>query len=261
VSRQARLRYALVAPTKNRPELFAQAVAAIRPQVDVVVTVCDGEAAREYAEPLVDLLHVWRGEWNISRLWNLGLDLVQEDAAGRPYDVAVLNDDAIADPGWFETLATTMHAAGAAGASGSRQANKLATLAGYAFLLDGTRGVRADEDMRHWFSDDAVQKRCVEAGGFVAVNGIGAANLRADTEIKANPTLRQWSREDRETFRAAYGEFVVPSNVHRGKGLVPLVISAPSGKVPADLLAAAGIDADHIADAARKLVSATAAHR
>jgi hypothetical protein len=33
-----------------------------------------------------------------------------------------------------------------------------------------------------------------------------------------------------------------------------------SGK-PDELLAAAGIDAEHIADAARKLVTATAAHR
>jgi hypothetical protein len=239
-ARQTRLRYALVGPTKNRPDLFAQAVAAIRPQVDVVVTVCDGEAAREYAEPLVDLLEVWTGEWNISRLWNLGLDLIETHAAGRPYDVAVLNDDAIAEPAWFETIAATMHTAKAAGASGSRQANKLATLAGYAFVLDGTKGVRADEAMRHWFSDDSLQKRCVEAGGFVAVNGIGAANLRADTEIKANPTLRDWSREDRETFRRTYGEFILPSNVHRGKGRVPLVISATSGKVPTHLLDAAG---------------------
>lgn len=240
MSRQTRLRYALVGPTKNRPDLFAQAVAAISPQVDVVITVCDGDAAAAYAEPLVDLMHVWRGEWNISRLWNIGLDLVHEHAGGMPYDVAVLNDDAIAEPSWFDTLATTMHAAKAAGASGSRQANKLATLAGYAFLLDGTKGVRADEQMRHWYSDDAIQKHCVQAGGFVAVNGIGAANLRADTEIKANPKLRDWSREDREIFRRTHGEFIVPSNVHRGKGRTPLVISAPSGNVPTDLLATAG---------------------
>lgn len=240
MSEKARLKYALVGPTKNRPDLFAQAVAAIRPQVDVVVTVCDGEAARAYAEPLVDLIHVWHGEWNISRLWNIGLNLIHDHAAGKPYDVAVFNDDAIAEPGWFATIATTMHAAKAAGASGSRQANKLATLAGYAFMLDGTKGVRADEQMRHWYSDDAIQKACVEAGGFVAVNGIGAANLRADTEIKANPTLRDWSREDRDTFRRTHGEFIVPSNVHRGKGRVPLVISATSGRVPTDLLAAAG---------------------
>jgi hypothetical protein len=235
-----RLRVAFVGPTKNRPDLFRSSVAAIRPQVDVVVTVAHGSSAVEYAEPLVDALIEWVDEVNISAMWSAGLDLAAKLAKGKHHDVAVLNDDAIVDHDWFDRLAAAMHAAGAAGASGSRQANKLATMAGYAFLLDGTKGVRADERMRWWFSDDAVQQACVAAGGFVAVNGIGADNLRADTEIKANPTLREWSREDRETFRSAYGEFILPSNTHRGKGLVPLVISAPSGKVPTHLLEAAG---------------------
>jgi transketolase len=39
------------------------------------------------------------------------------------------------------------------------------------------------------------------------------------------------------------------------------VESMPGSGKPDELLAAAGIDAEHIADAARKLVTATAAHR
>lgn len=154
--------------------------------------------------------------------------------------MAVINDDAIVDPDWFDRLSEAMHAAGAAGASGSRQSRKLATMAGYAFLLDGTKDIRADEAMRHWYSDDAIEARCIEAGGVVIVNGVSAVNHRADTEINANPTLRTWAREDVQTYRATYGEFVVPSNVHRGTGRTPLVISAPSGQTPIHLLEAAG---------------------
>lgn len=235
------LRIALVGPTHDRPDLFAGAVAAIRPQVDFVITVTHGDNARAYAEPLVDDLIEWPEALpNISAMWNAGLDLAEAIADGDPFDVAVLNDDTIPDPTWYATMATAMHAAGAAGASGSRQANKLATMAGYAYLLDGTKGVRADETLRWWFSDDGIQQRCNAAGGVVIINGVGAANLRADTAIKANPKLAEMSREDREVFRQTYREFVLPSNVHRGKGRVPLVISAPSGEMPVHLLEAAG---------------------
>lgn len=235
-----RLRIALVGPTRNRPDLFAQAVAAIRPQVDRVVTVAHGAEAVGYATPLVEALIEWTEDQpNISAMWTAGLALAAQ-VAGGPHDVAVINDDAVVDADWFDTLATAMHAAGAAGASGSRQANKLATMAGYAFLLDGTKDVRADERMRWWYSEDPIQRRCFDAGGFVIVNGPTAVNHRADTEIRLNPTLRRWSREDRETYRRSHGEFIGPWNVHRGKGRTPLVISAPSGRVPVELLAAAG---------------------
>lgn len=234
------LRIAFVGPTRNRSDLFAEAVAAIRPQVDKVITVTHGSFASDYAAPLVDEAAEWNGEVNISSMWSAGLDLADKVANGAAYDVAVINDDAIVEPTWFTRLAEAMHAAGAAGASGSRQEGKLATMSGYAFLLDGTKGIRADERMRWWFSDDAIQSACTAVGGCVIVNGVGAVNKCADFEIRADPTLRVWAQEDRQVFNQFHGEFVGPWNIHRGKGCVPLVISAPSGQIPTHLLANTG---------------------
>lgn len=233
------MRVALVGPTKDRPETFRRAVAAVRPQVDVILTVAHGEQAEAYARPLVDGLVRWGGELNISAMWSAGIDLAEKVACG-PFDVAVLNDDAVVEPGWFARLSDTMHAAGAAGASGSRQQDKPASIAGYAFLLDGAKRVRPDGRMRWWYSDDAVQRRCEAAGGFVVVNGARARNTRADEGTRANPVLREWSREDRKAFRGVYGDMPHPSNIHRGSGKTPLAVSAPSGRTPTHLLKAAG---------------------
>lgn len=240
MSARTPLRIAVIV-TGYRPADFADCVAAARPQVDQIIAVATTPAALDYTAPYADVIVDATGTpLNISMWWNMGHDTAGRVAGKRAYDVAQLNDDAIIDPDWFDRLSTAMHAAAAAGASGSRQANKLATMAGYAFLLDGTRGIQADERMRWWFSDDAVQAACVAAGGCVIVNGVSAVNRRADTEIKANPELRTWSHDDRETFRQVYGEFTLPTNKHRDKGRVPLVISATSGQVPTHLLEAAG---------------------
>ena len=59
-----------------------------------------------------------------------------------------------------------------------------------------------------------------------------------------------------EAVLSVFGE-----DEERPKVVSLAVREMPGSGKPAELLAAAGIDADHIAEAARKLVSATAAHR
>ena len=225
-----RTRIAVVGPTRDRPDLFAQAVAAIRPQVDYVVSIAHGDEARAYAAPLVDALGVWDERLpNVSAMWNIGLSLADHLAAGRPYDVAVINDDATVPPGWFATLAAHLRD-GATGASGPRSPRRRTLIAGYAFLLDGTAGIRADESLRWWYGDDRIQDDCNALGGFHIDPGVAVPNARAFTtstgelaEVARADRLRYEStrRLDATVVVASYGDTAWRDRGDRAAETVP----------------------------------------
>jgi GT2 family glycosyltransferase len=158
-----RLRFAII-PTRDRPEEYAACLAAIAPQVDDIVTVCHGGSSASYATgALISYAHE---SPNISAMWNLGLDAIADRLAlladgltVPPYDVAILNDDAVVPPHWFDHLGH-MHLLDAAAACVDQHGRLDAPLVhrapgrvdlrerltGYAFVLDGTRGIRQRGD-------------------------------------------------------------------------------------------------------------------
>jgi hypothetical protein len=102
---------------------------------------------------------------------------------------------------WFDTLQAKAVEAGACGASGLRKPGS-DKIAGFAFILDTTSGVRPDERMRWWYSDDAIQKRCEARSGFVV-----DPNTTVEHRYPSRSTtgaLRQVSRQDRALFRRVY---------------------------------------------------------
>lgn len=225
-----------VVATHNRPAELARLLDAIAPQCHAVFVVDNASTPPVELPPvrrdgLLDpdtglqlscWLKVIRDEEqppNLSRLWNVGLDAARDYVRGGDYighDVAVLNDDAVPPPGWFDAVAGAMREEGADAAS-SDPFDRLAPggrdylygagimpgvhsrLAGWAMMLRGEwEGARFDERLRWWFSDDLLSLRAREAGGLVHVGGFPVLNTLADTSTVG--VLAEQAGRDRATF-------------------------------------------------------------
>jgi GT2 family glycosyltransferase len=179
-----RRRYAVI-PTHDRPEQFATCLRAVFDQVDHVIVIrhhADYTPAYAHDVTVIDYIPELP---NISEMWNLGLLESEMAAYAEPHDVAVLNDDAIVPPGWFDTVVAGMRATGAvagcADQHGRTEMQHLTSfadpditrrLSGFAFILDGSKGLRFDEQFRWWWGDTDMDWRARVAGGTVLVSGV-----------------------------------------------------------------------------------------
>ena len=210
----------VVIPTNGRACL-KDCLQAIQPQVDSVILVytvpyAEGELRVPVGQGIV--LRDLRRPPNISRWWNQGLHtakLVMDQVQDTEYDVAVLNDDVIVPPGWFDAVSNGMRFyGGAAGCSGGPYANPIihhvtgpvdlsTRLQGYAFILAGEKGIRANEDLRWYFSDDYVDWKAREAGGTVMVGGNHVNHLYPNAQM--TPELHVICGEDAGKFLSIWG--------------------------------------------------------
>lgn len=211
----SRSRFAVIV-TRDRPEAYAACVAAIEPQVEDIITICHGPEAVSYSAGLPIGYHAESP--NISAMWNLGLDCLAEAFSDRPYDVAVLNDDAVVPRYWFDHVCRPMSLTDAA-AGCVDQHHRLAAplvhrhpgpvdlherLTGFAFILDGTRGLRANEDMRWWYSDDDLDWQARTRGGTIIVPGEPVQHPpHGGTALVGE--LARYADEDRRKFIDRWG--------------------------------------------------------
>jgi hypothetical protein len=194
-------RYAVI--PSNRRECLWQCIEAIDPQVDkvIVIDTLGGWSSSSFNDRVFFLAE--EGEPNISRWWNRGLDYpathhrhAMDNDLSTPakFDVAVLNDDAIVPERWFDAVAGTMRqmgvAAGCSGAMGmpvlhtQNQAPPLATrMQGFAFVLAGELGLRADEQFVWYCGDDDLGRRAAIAGGMVMVPGFPVNHLHPNGQV------------------------------------------------------------------------------
>jgi glycosyltransferase involved in cell wall biosynthesis len=221
-------RFAVVL-THNRPELLTRCVAAIAPQVDLVLVVDNASDPPVNLDDLhavggsdVLLLSVPGQPPNLARLWNLGFEVVRRAAGDADYgqwDIAVLCDDAIAPDGWVDTVATGMRAHGAAAAATHSIAPVAAPILktapdadianrmpGWAFVLRGELGLRADESMHWWYQDTSLDFSARLAGGMVIVPGSVVVNELPNDFTSSVPGLAEQAARDREAFAAKWGE-------------------------------------------------------
>lgn len=209
--------------------MYREMVANVGPQVDHFITVATGPESREYATGITLPLG---GLWNISATWNMILDKAAEIANGRPYYVAILNDDALVADDWFDRMVEAMERSGTVGASTPRQPNKARSIFGGAFVIKGGMGIRLSGEMRHWYSDDEVQKLCQARGGFSIVPGVDAVNRLANRSTRTSPDLQAMNAEDWPKFKSMYGMPECPWEDRQPH----VVISAPSGIEPKHIL-------------------------
>lgn len=195
---------------------------AIQPQVDYTIIVYtvpyrDGEfrpvagqgaALRDLRSP------------NISRWWNQGFDLAKRvndlsDGATKEYDVAVLNDDVIVPEGWFDAVATKMREMRAAAAcSGAPAVVPIfhthagpvplhTRMQGFAFMVAGEKGIKANEEFRWYYSDDWMDWESRRNGGMVMVPGYNVTHLYPNGQMTGE--LQVFCAEDAAKFQALWG--------------------------------------------------------
>lgn len=215
-----RLRFVVV-PSNGRACL-KDCLQAIGPQVDYTIIVYtvpyrDGEfrpvagqgaALRDLRSP------------NISRWWNQGFDLAKRvndlsDGAAKEYDIAVLNDDVIVPEGWFDAVASKMREMRAAAACSGGPGNMatfhthpgpvslLTRMQGFAFMVAGEKGIRANEDLRWYFSDDWIDWESRRNGGMVMIQGFQVQHLYPNGQM--TPELQVFCAEDAAKFQALWG--------------------------------------------------------
>jgi hypothetical protein len=202
-------------------------------QVDAVYIIDNGSeppidpglwALREDGSPRMMSAVVEMDPPNISRLWNIGLELAEHSHghAGwfpwEPFDVVVLNSDVVVPPGWVATLSAAMRSTRAALAfpdqfGGQQQilhaeagpVDLRQRITGYAYMLRGEAGLRLDESMAWWYSDDSLDWTARERGGSLLVPGIPVQHLHPNASTEASPELQAQAGRDRQTFITHWG--------------------------------------------------------
>lgn len=219
------MRYAIIL-THNRPRLLVECVAAISPQVDVTLVIdnashppVDPGSLSATVEHPVAVAHVPDQPPNLAHLWNRGLDMVNQLAAGQPWHAAVLCDDAIAPPGWFAAVTQAMDETGAViGYSNpwghqhppqvktQPDADIMGRMPGWAFILNGASGLRADETMHWWWLDTDLDRRARQAGGVVMIGGYPVPNSQPNHYTNIHPHLAEQAGRDRARFAEIWGK-------------------------------------------------------
>lgn len=223
------MRFAVI-PSNNRPCL-RDCIAAITPQVDHVIVVWNGPAAGSDGFSVGHLPDYTAlndgGDVSISRWWNMGLTharmVVGSSGWGagrsnepRPkWDVAILNDDAIVPPGWFDAVSQTMRdLKAAAGCSGGHDPMPVlhtqpgpvgleTRMQGFAFMVRGEAGLRANEDLKWYFTDDYIDWESRKLGGMVMVPGFHVQHLHPNGQV--TPEIQAQTAADAQTFVDIYG--------------------------------------------------------
>ena len=213
-----------VVPTRDRHDLLADCITSVVDQVDQVIVIDNLSSPPIDPEP-------WHGKVgvvslpidppNISTLWNVGLALADANAhrhGAEQWDIAVLNSDVTIPAGWIDTLSTAMRATTAVLAypdqhDGTRQIlhtraepiDLRQRITGYAYLLRGETGLRLDETMAWWYSDDDLDWTAREAGGALLVPGLPVEHRAPNISTNERPELAAQTTVDRATFLAKWG--------------------------------------------------------
>jgi hypothetical protein len=220
----SRLWRVAVIPTRDRHEMLAACVGSIAPQVDTVF-ILDNQSNPPITTERwpVRMDSGWvvsqRVEMdppNISRLWNIGIHEADRDAFCRSlpkWDVVVLNSDVVVPPGWVDALSSAMRSTTAVLAypdqAGGRQlilhtvagpVDLSQRITGYAFMLRGESGLRLDESMAWWYSDDDLDWRAREQGGALLVPGLAVEHRAPNVSTNERPELAEQAGRDRQTF-------------------------------------------------------------
>lgn len=225
------LRVAVI-PTRDRRWMLFDAVKSLIHQVDkifIVDNLSEVPISRAswgikewWDEELIEVIRHDEDPPNISKLWNLGLtaaDQLARDIGIEHWDIAVINSDVIVPPRWIARMSDAMRGCGASlaypdqsgHASGSilhRTAGPVPMnqrITGYAHMLRGENGLRYDETMAWWYSDDDMDWQARIISGALLVPGLAVKHLEPNVSTNARPELQEQAGRDRQTFINKWG--------------------------------------------------------
>jgi hypothetical protein len=216
---------AAVIPTRDRHDMLTDCIDSVVAQVDSVFVIDNLSSPPIDPDPWAGRVHTVRVPMdppNISVLWNVGLELAASAAlqlCAKQWDVTVLNSDVIAPAGWVDTLAQAMRSTTAVLAypdqhGGTRQilhtrpepVDLRTRITGYAYMLRGEHGLRLDESMAWWYSDDDLDWCARQQGGALLVPGIPVEHRAPNTSTNERPELQAQAALDRQTFITKWGK-------------------------------------------------------
>jgi GT2 family glycosyltransferase len=215
---------AAVIPTRDRHDMLGDCINSVVDQVDRVIVIDNLSSPPVDPEPWhgkVGVVTVPIDPPNISTLWNVGLALADaqaHQASADRWDIAVLNSDVTVPTGWIDGLSKAMRSGPAVLAypdqhGGRRQilhtkaepVDLRTRITGYAYLLRGEAGLRLDESMAWWYSDDSLDWTARERGGALLVPGLAVEHRCPNVSTSERPELKTQTGLDRETFRKKWG--------------------------------------------------------
>lgn len=204
----------------NRQELLNMTIAAIRPQVDTLMVIDNASEPRLTVPEGVGTMFIPEQPPNLAKFWNMGLDFFVDwyKRYDMTYDVAILCDDAVVPEGWFSAVVQGMRECVAVAGSSSPWGHPFPPMSKYgwdediahrmcswAFIVDGSCPVRADESMRWWWFDTDFDLQLRAAGGTVLIGTHPVANQQPNYYTNIKPELGAQTGADREVFVAKYG--------------------------------------------------------
>jgi hypothetical protein len=212
---------AAVIPARDRHDMLDDCINSVIDQVDRIIVLDN------LSDPPIDP-EPWHGKVgvvslpidppNISTLWNVGIALADASSPTDAWDIAVLNSDVVVPPGWIDTLSKAMRSTTAVLAYPDQHGGQQQILhtraepidlrqriTGYAFMLRGEAGLRLDESMAWWASDDDIDYQARLRGGALLVPGIPVEHRAPNVSTNERPELAAQAGRDMETFRQKWG--------------------------------------------------------
>lgn len=215
-----------VVPSAGRP-MLDDLIDSLKGQVYDVIVVANNwqrsDPARRLESSGLPVVVVEGGDdRNISRWWNIGIDLAAQHAAwlgDTEWNTVVANDDVIVPEGWVESMSAAMRSTPAVLAypdqcGGHQQilhtkaepVDLRQRITGYAYMLRGETDLRADESMAWWYSDDDLDWQARQQGGALLVPDLSVEHRAPNLSTDERPELQQQAGRDRETFIAKHGK-------------------------------------------------------
>lgn len=221
------MRYAVI-PTHDRPGDLQECIDAIGPQVDYVIVI--DNASYPPADPVFTkstlglIVRDPTQPPNLSALWNIGIAManhlegtnLDDGVEVDDFWIAILNDDVIVPPGWMDQMVRELADMPASAActdphsssGGARLyegplTSVMERMVGWAFVLDGADGIMADERLKWWYGDTAIDVMARQKYGTVIVPGPAVLNRYANQSTTG--LLAEQAGKDRATFESIYG--------------------------------------------------------
>lgn len=207
--------------THNRHELLKQCVHALSPQVNGLYVIDNASDPPVNPDVRYTLWSDRRQPPNLASLWNFALDEVERHCAEwslSEWNVALVCDDAVIPAGWVDTVAGEMRRwAATAASTHAYQAIETSIrkldqdsdlhnrMCGWAFMLNGECGIRADERFHWWWCDTDIDWQARARSGTVIAAGPVVHNTHPNDFTYSVPGLSDRAGQDGLEFTAKWG--------------------------------------------------------